>query len=100
MWRLGLTAPVLQQAFADSNGHIGVVDFWWPDCGLVGEFDGRGKYLRDEFSRGRSVAEIVMQEKAREDRLRALGLKVVRWEWADAIDLRRLEAKLRSAGLR
>jgi len=98
--RLGFPAPQLQKAFVDSHGQIGIVDFWWPGCNLVGEFDGRGKYLRDEYANGRSTAEIVLDEKRREDRLRALGLRVVRWGWADALDLRRLEAKLRAAGLR
>lgn len=100
MWRLRMPAPVLQEAFYDERGKIGVVDFWWPDCKLVGEFDGRGKYLRDEYLSGRSTADAVLAEKAREDRLRALGLTIVRWDWATALDLALLEAKLRGAGLR
>ena len=95
-----MPAPVLQEAFYDERGKIGVVDFWWPDCKLVGEFDGRGKYLRDEYLSGRSTADAVLAEKAREDRLRALGLTIVRWDWATALDLALLEAKLRGAGLR
>jgi hypothetical protein len=75
-------------------------DFWWPETGLVGEFDGRGKYLRDEFTRGRTTAEVVLDEKRRENRLRALGLTVVRWEWADALMPRRLEMILTGVGLR
>ena len=99
MWRLGLPAPVLQREFRDARGLIGFTDFAWPHLGIVGEFDGLGKYLRNEFARGRSVAEIVMDEKAREDRLRALGLRVVRWGWSDALDLRSLERILRGAGV-
>jgi hypothetical protein len=99
MWRLGMPPPVLQHAFRDSRGLIGYTDFFWPQLGIVGEFDGRGKYLREEFAQGRSVAEVVMDEKAREDRLRALGLRVVRWGWAEARDLRALERRLRAAGV-
>lgn len=75
-------------------------DFYWPELGLVGEFDGHGKYLREEMARGRTAAEVVMAEKAREDRLRALGLRVVRWGWADLLDPARLRRKLLAAGLR
>jgi hypothetical protein len=42
----------------------------------VGEFDGRVKY-------GQSAD--LWAEKQREDRLRALGLAVVRWVWADVV---------------
>lgn len=100
MWRLGIPRPVLQQAFFDARGKIGVVDFWWPGCNLVGEFDGRGKYLRDEYTRGRPTAQIVLDEKNREDRLRSLGVGVVRWDWPVALDLSLLASRLRAAGLR
>ncbi|MDH6181747.1 hypothetical protein M2152_001929 [Microbacteriaceae bacterium SG_E_30_P1] len=98
--QLGFPAPVLQQPFSDRAGLIGIVDFWWPHCKLVGEFDGRGKYLREEFTQGRPTAEIVVDEKVREDRLRALGFSVTRWDWPVALSLPLLEAKLRDAGLR
>jgi hypothetical protein len=100
MRRLGFPAPRLQEAFRDEGGLIGIVDFWWPEFNLIGEFDGLGKYLREEFTGGRTTAEIVLDEKSREDRLRALGLGVVRWDWPVALDLRLLEARLRGAGLR
>jgi hypothetical protein len=89
----------LQQPFYDAGGLIGYVDFWWPEFGIVGEFDGHGKYLRDEFTRGRTTAEVVLDEKRRENRLRALGLTVARWEWADAFAPRMLERILSQAGL-
>jgi hypothetical protein len=97
---LGLPAPQLQVAFADARGNIGVVDFYWPELGLVGEFDGFGKYVRDEFTGGRSLGEIIMAEKERENRLRALGLTVVRWDWAVALSLPKLRSRLADAGLR
>jgi hypothetical protein len=96
----GLPKPVLQQPFRDRRGLIGVVDFWWPQFNLIGEFDGRGKYTRDDMLNGMSPAEAVLAEKAREDRLRALGPGVVRWDWPYAISPPRLARKLRDAGLR
>ncbi|NYF11579.1 hypothetical protein HDC94_002735 [Leifsonia sp. AK011] len=96
---LGLPKPQLQHEFRDERGRI-VVDFWWPEFGLVGEFDGVGKYQRDEFRKGRTPGEVVVDEKLREDRLRALGPHVTRWGWVVASSLPALEAHLRSAGLR
>ncbi|GAA4665632.1 hypothetical protein [Frondihabitans cladoniiphilus] len=93
-------APVLQESFFDHEGRIGDVDFWWPGYGIIGEFDGHGKYLRDVYLKGRSPAQVVIQEKQREDRLRAHRLvrRVVRWGWADLEPLR-LEALLIRAGV-
>jgi hypothetical protein len=96
----GLPAPVLQHRFADARGLIGYVDFWWPDFGLIGEFDGLGKYVRGDMLAGRSPVEAVIAEKVREDRLRALGPRVVRWGWESAISPPRLADVLRRAGLR
>ena len=41
---------------------------------MVGEADGRLKY---------DTREVLYAEKRREDRLRALGLAVIRWGWSD-----------------
>ena len=98
--RLGLPRPVLQTCFDDASGLIGVVDFWWPDRRVIGEFDGVGKYLREEFTGGRSVAEVVLDEKRRENRLRALDTTVARWDWAIARDRSALRRVLSDAGLR
>ena len=96
----GFPRPVLQHRFSDERGLIGFVDFWWPDFGLIGEFDGKGKYSRTDLLNGRSPAEAVIAEKKREDRLRALGPRVVRWGWEAAISPPRLARILRAAGLR
>jgi hypothetical protein len=95
---LGFPAPILQHEFRDSEG-VMIVDFWWPEYNLVGEFDGLGKYLRNEMTRGRTTAEVVIDEKRREDRIRALGPKVTRWGWPVARSLTLLDAQLRRAGL-
>jgi hypothetical protein len=71
-----LPAPVLQTVFTDADGFVGRVDFYFPDRRTVVEFDGLVKYAGD-------TRESLIQEKLREDRLRALGLQVVRITWAD-----------------
>jgi hypothetical protein len=97
---LGLPAPELQVPFSDRKGLIGIVDFWWPTFGLIGEFDGLGKYLRDELRNGRTTDEVVMDEKRREDRLRATGARVTRWGWTEARSLELLGDHFRAAGLK
>lgn len=98
--RAGFPPPGLQIEFRDAQGLIGFTDFFWPEFRLIGEFDGLGKYLGEEYLAGRTTAEVVVAEKRREDRLRALGFTVVRWEWADILSPHRLRTKLLNAGLR
>jgi hypothetical protein len=95
---LGCPAPILQQEFRDALGRM-FVDFWWPEFRLIGEFDGKGKYLREEFTRGRPTAQVVLEEKEREDRLRALGPSVTRFGWDEARSPASLRRKLLGAGL-
>jgi hypothetical protein len=90
MHQQGLPTPVLQMVFSDADGFIGRVDFYFPDHNLVVEFDGLMKYA--DGSR-----EVLIQEKTREDRLRALGLHVVRTTWADLEQPARTGRTLRAA---
>jgi len=95
----GFPPPVLQQRFDDSDGLAGIVDFWWPDHQLIGEFVGVAKYVREEITKGRDITQIVLDEKWREDRLRALGPRVTRWDWKVAWPPYGLYAHLLKAGL-
>lgn len=99
MIELGLPAPVLQHEVVDEAGTVGRVDFWWPGLGLVGEFDGRVKYRVQGLADPRAVEERVWAEKLREDRLRSVGLRVVRWTWDIALDAPHLATHLAAAGL-
>ncbi|MER7249732.1 hypothetical protein [Kribbella sp. NPDC000426] len=72
----GLPPPVLQAVFEDDAGFIGRVDFYFPDYNTVVEFDGLAKY-------GGASDLTLINEKVREDRLRALGLQVLRLRWVD-----------------
>lgn len=78
----GIPRPERQEPFLDESGFIGRSDFWWPDAGVAGEFDGRVKYGRANPS-GRPPEDVLWDEKLREDRLRATGVKVIRWTTPD-----------------
>ncbi|MEJ1229936.1 MAG: hypothetical protein WDM88_03740 [Galbitalea sp.] len=73
---LGFSAPELQVEFRDPQGLI-VPDFFWPSVRVAGEFDGKVKYTRDEYTHG-DPSETVWREKRREDRLRRTVAGVVR----------------------
>ncbi|MFW6090958.1 MAG: type IV toxin-antitoxin system AbiEi family antitoxin domain-containing protein [Actinomycetota bacterium] len=79
---VGLPAPDLQREFHAPNGAlIGRTDFYFEEQRTIGEFDGKGKYLRAMTPAGDSdqdSGEVVWREKKREDRLRELGYEVVR----------------------
>ncbi|MGO4189442.1 hypothetical protein [Pseudarthrobacter sp. TAF60_1] len=96
---LGFPAPVLQHTFYDSEGFIGRTDFFWPEYGVIGEFDGDAKYLDDDLLGDRTARETVLAEKKREDRLRALGYTVVRWDWKAVTNPELLAQKLQAAGV-
>ena len=60
---------------------IGYVDFGWGD--VVGELDGKGKYGIGVATDPTEAVRIVRREKRREDRIRALGIEVARWGYAE-----------------
>lgn len=77
-----------------------VVDFDWPELGAFGEFDGKGKYFDPSLTQGRTPAEVLWDEKAREDRIRRHRPRGARWGWDDALSRGRLRAILAAAGIR
>ncbi len=74
LMRERLPEPLLQVPFYDAQGLIGIVDMYWPDFGVVGEADGAIKY---------DSRAVLIAEKKRAERLASLGLRMVRWMWAD-----------------
>ena len=69
--------PEQQVSLFDSRGHfLGRADFFWRSLGVVGEADGREKYVGDELWR----------EKQREARMVRRGILIVRWDWATAMN--------------
>ena len=99
MHAAGFEAPVLQREFRDQAGLVGYSDFYWKGARVAGEFDGIDKYLKPEFLKGRTAAQAVVDEKLREDRIRATGCGVVRWVWAELMAPSGLERKLAAAGV-
>jgi hypothetical protein len=83
MHEADLPVPVPQYEVYDDRGQlVGRADFGWEEQRVLGEFDGRVKYGR-LLRPGQTVEEVVYREKLREDALRDLGWRVVRWTWAD-----------------
>ncbi|MFF1571750.1 hypothetical protein ACFVWR_03320 [Leifsonia sp. NPDC058292] len=95
--RLGFAPPLLQSRVERGDGGSDHPDFEWERA--YGEFDGFAKYARPEYTQGRPAAEIVWNEKRREDRLRKHGKAVARWTWEDAWNPPRLRSILLAAGV-
>jgi hypothetical protein len=95
----GFEAPELQHAIHDSEGQAAVVDFYWKNRRIAGEFDGRTKYLNPAYLQGRTASQAVIDEKVREDRIRSTGVHVARWLWETAVSPTALERCLRAAGV-
>lgn len=77
----------------DAAGFVGRVDFL-VEGRIVVEFDGLSKYA------GADGREALAREKAREDRLRALGFEVVRLTWSDLDRPERVARLVREARAR
>lgn len=96
---IGCPRPRLQTPYYDHAGFIGDADFDWPDYRMIGEADGDIKYLDPMFRNGRTAEQVVLDEKIREDRFRALPRTVTRWRWRIAVRSDLLRAHLTAAGL-
>ena len=71
----GIEQPRQQVELHRRDGRlVARVDFLWPADGVVGEFDGMGKYDSPDALRA---------EKIRQEEIESLGHAVVRWTWAD-----------------
>lgn len=99
----GLPAGVPQVTVLDASGRfVARVDALWPELGVVGEADGRGKYeIGPGPTEGSDVISImrtaIHEQREREDRLRDLGLVVCRWGHGDALAMIPLADRLQSA---
>ena len=91
MERQGLPKPELQAPMLRGGEPFAFVDFFfgWPYNTVV-EFDGLQKY-------GGNTAQVVIQEKWREDAIRELGHQFVRVIWEDLAYPARTAARLRAA---
>jgi hypothetical protein len=81
MYGAGVSPPELQYPVFRENGSVAAItDFRWGN--LVGEFDGRVKYGRLRLP-GETPGDAVVREKVREDEVRDLGRRMIRWMWRD-----------------
>jgi hypothetical protein len=97
IFQLGYADPVLQQEFVDAEGTM-FADFAWPSVRVVGEFDGKLKYTREEYTKG-DPGEVVWREKRRQDRFGRIGYSMFRVITTDVKQPSRLDTILRSAGV-
>ena len=91
---VGLPVAETQFKVRTPVGHvIARCDFGWPECRTVGEFDGAEKYGR-LLRPGEKPGDKILQEKIREERIRDLGWRVVRWTWDELADPTALSHKI------
>lgn len=99
MMEAGFPEPELQKEFRDASGFRAIVDFWWPDFGIIGEADGRLKYGTAGSANGEDAREAVIAEKNRENVLRRMSRGFARWEHRDVVRTGALGVILKQAGL-
>jgi hypothetical protein len=95
-----ITLPELQVPLVGASSRRYWVDFFWREFNMIGEFDGKEKYRNPQFLRGRTPEQALIDEKEREDDLRAAGHGMTRWGWATAMSPLKLAAHLARAGVR
>lgn len=81
-WRLrelGWEQPLQQFCVLGLDGReLGRADFAWPDDGVLGEYDGEGKY--DELARtGETPMAVLRREKRRQEAMELMGWTFARW---------------------
>ena len=77
----GLPAPLKEHRVLSAHGHVGVVDRYWPEAGLIAEVDGRVWHSREAA---------MANDRARDRAAAAAGLLVMRFldeEVDDCADL-------------
>lgn len=78
MHECGLPTPILQFDVYHRGCWVARTDFAWPELGVVGEYDGAGKY--GELLGGRTAAQAILAEKRREGLIRDAGWWIIRWD--------------------
>jgi hypothetical protein len=76
---LGFPSPILQHEFVLPHGGRARPDFYFEDADHAAEFDGTGKYLDPELTRGLTPEQAFLAEKDRADALRRCVRALSRW---------------------
>lgn len=100
----GFQEPLLQVEIPDpvQKGRVHRVDYLWgsPERPVViGELDGREKLESSEMRQGKSMVEVLRDERTRESRLSLTGARIVRFTFADVLQRRRFAAILDKFGV-
>lgn len=97
---LGFRSPRLQVA-VPGPGTTYYVDFELEEARAFGEFDGRWKYGEDRFLGDRTPAQVLDEEKQREDWIRGTThRRMARWGWQDLVTAAHLGRRLEAFGIR
>lgn len=100
----GFALPTLQKEVPNAiDGHgVYYADFYWelPDgTEVVGELDGLDKYYDPSMTGGRSVAQVMANERRRESRIGAAGMRVVRFSYDEVEDVEKFSRILGAYGI-
>ncbi len=96
---LGVPAPVLQHPVVGVSGRVWRVDLAWPQLGIVLEFDGKSKYLDPRYRNGRTMEQVLYDEKKREDDIRPRVRAFGRVDWPTVTNPSHLAAMVSTLGL-
>lgn len=104
MIRLGFMPPDLQKVIPDpiDTDRTYRLDFFWslPDGRLIGgELDGRQKYLDVRLTYGTDPETIRERERIRESRITAHGVAMVRFRYADVLNVTYFKCLLEAYGI-
>lgn len=99
----GFMIPELQAEMVDplDPSRKYYVDFRWrlSTGDVVGELDGKDKYVLPEMVGERDTLEVVLDERHRESRLTVPGVKVLRFSFRDVMDVGRFVSLLELYGI-
>lgn len=99
--QLGFTSLSAQVPVPAPSGRDYYVDLGLEEVDAFVEFDGKSKYLDEALRQGRSVAEVLLDEKRREDWIRGVTQRrFARVEDAHILSVNALRARLASFGIR
>jgi hypothetical protein len=98
--RLGFARPELQAPVPGPGGQMYYVDFRFTDLEGFGEFDGKDKYFDEAMRSGRTLEQVIFDEKRREDWIRGTTqCRFARWESEHIGTARSLGRRLESFGI-
>lgn len=90
MLELGCMPPDLQHRIVDPiTGEVFYSDFFWrraDDTTVVGELDGYDKYYDESMTGGKTIDEVLLEERIRESRITAQVDGVMRFRFSDVLD--------------